>query len=309
MARHQLKPNAVALLESARVIAAERKASAVVLLAELSYNFQEIQKSLGNLPLIVASDVEDVIEAARKDDVNHVALLEEPETRQMQLIQALLESLADEMLKTGDTIIALHAAFEHEQIDTLTIMPLAEHLTRLTSRDLQRLETTVPLETLRIVVNLAVDIGKEGREGKPVGSLFVVGNHRKVLAQSHEQVHDPFKGYPKKERSIRSARVRESVKELAQLDGAFVVSAEGHCEAACRILDAPAEGLMISKGLGARHWAAAAISKTTDAIAIAVSESTGTVRIFKDGMVVLRIEPIDRALTWRGQDQDGTVEG
>ena len=130
-----------------------------------------------------------------------------------------------------------------------------------------------------------------------------------MLAQSHEQVHDQFKGYPKKERSIRSARVRESVKELAQLDGAFVVSADGHCEAACRILDAPAEGLMISKGLGARHWAAAAISKTTDAIAIAVSESTGTVRIFRDGMVVLRIEPIDRALTWRGQDQDGTVEG
>lgn len=308
MARNQLNSSEIALLESARVVAAECEASAVVLLAELSYSFLDIQKSLGELPLIVASDVEEVIEAARKDDVNQVALHEEPETRQMQLIQALLESLADEMLKTGDTIIALYAAFEHEQIDTLTVMPLAEHLTRLTSRDLQRLETTVPLETLRIVVNLAVEIGKEGREGKPVGSLFVVGNHRKVLAQSHEQVHDPFKGYPKKERSIRSARTRESVKELAQLDGAFVISADGHCEAGCRILDAPAEGLTLSKGLGARHWAAAAISKTTKAIAIAVSESTGTVRIFKDGMVVLRIEPIDRAMTWRGQDQESPAE-
>ena len=308
MARHHLTPNADSLIESARLLADQQKATAVVLLAELSYNFSEIQKTLGPVPLIVASDVEDVIEAAEKDDVNYVALLEEPETRQMQLVQALLEALADELLKTGDTIISLYAAFEHKQLDTLSIMPLAEHLTRLTSRDLQRLETTVPLETLRLVVNLAVDIGKEGREGKPVGSLFVVGNHRKVLAQSHEQVHDPFKGYAKKERSIRSARVRESVKELAQLDGAFVISADGHCEASCRILDAPAEGLTISKGLGARHWAAAAISKTTSAIAIAVSESTGTVRIFKDGMVVLRIEPIERAMTWRGQDSDASAE-
>ena len=308
MARHQLNKNAEVLVESARVLAEQQKASAVVLLAELSYNFAEIQKTLGEVPLIVASDVEDVIEAAKKDDVNRVALLEEPETRQMQLVQGLLEALADELLKTGDTIIALYAAFEHQQIDSISIIPLAEHLTRLTSRDLQRLETTVPLDTLQLVVNLAVDIGKEGREGKAVGALFVVCNHRKVLAQSHEQIHDPFKGYPKKERSLRSARVRESVKELAQIDGAFVISSDGHCEAAGRILDAPAQGLTLSKGLGARHWAAAAISKTTSAIAIAVSESTGTVRIFRDGMVVLRIEPIERAMTWRGQDQESSSE-
>lgn len=308
MARHQLTPIAEILVESAKQVAAQQNAAAVVLLAELSYNFREIQATLGEVPLIVASDVADVIDAAKKDDVNCIALLEEPETRQMQLVQALLEAIADELLKTGDTIIALYAAFEHEQLDSMSVVPLAEHLARLTSRDLQRLETTVPLETLRLVVNLAVEIGKEGREGKAVGALFVVGNHRKVLAQSHEQIHDPFKGYPKKERSLRSARVRESVKELAQIDGAFVFSADGHCEAAGRILDAPAEGLTLSKGLGARHWAAAAISKTTDAIAIAVSESTGTVRIFKDGMVVLRIEPIDRAMTWRGQDQDSPSE-
>ena len=39
-------------------------------------------------------------------------------------------------------------------------------------------------------------------------------------------------------------------------------------------------------------------SKATDAIAIAVSESTGTVRIFQDGKVVLRIEPMERGMKW-----------
>ena len=83
------------------------------------------------------------------------------------------------------------------------------------------------LETLRIVVDLAVEIGKEGREGKAVGTLFVVGNHRKVLELSHEQIHDPFKGYSQKEKMIRDPRVRESVKEIAQVDGAFIVSSDG----------------------------------------------------------------------------------
>ena len=118
------------------------------------------------------------------------------------------------------------------------------------------------------------------------------------MALSHEQVHDPFRGYSRKDRLIRSPRVRESMKELAQIDGAFVISSDGVVQAAGRILDAPAEGLTLSKGLGARHWAAAAISKVTDAVAIAVSESTGTVRIFQKGVVVLRIEPMDRAMKW-----------
>lgn len=304
MARAQLTDHEEDLIQAARTLVESNKVSAIVMLAEQAYGFRKIQNDLGDVPLIVASDKDDVVEAARKDDVNHVPVLEEPETRQRQVISALLEAVADELLKGGDVVVALFAAFEQDDLDTLTIIDLSEHLTKLTSRDLQRLETTVPLETLRQVVNLAAEIGKEGREGRRVGALFVVGAHRKVLAQSHEQVHDPFKGYPRKERSLRHARVRESVKELAQIDGAFVIAADGHVEAAGRILDAPAEGLTLSKGLGARHWAAAAISKTTNSVAIAVSQSTGTVRIFQNGMVVLRIEPIERAMKWRDQDQD-----
>jgi DNA integrity scanning protein DisA with diadenylate cyclase activity len=116
---------------------------------------------------------------------------------------------------------------------------------------------------------------------------------------SHEQVHDPFRGYAAKERQIKDPRVRESVKEISQLDGAFIISADGIVQSAGRHLDAPAGGITLSKGLGARHWAAAAMSKGTKAITIAVSESTGTVRIFQDGKVVLRVEPMHRAMKWQ----------
>jgi diadenylate cyclase len=286
------------LLISARRIAVENDAQALVILAEVPFDFAAIKQYLRKVRLIVASDKPEVQKAAKEDEIDLVPLLHEPQTRQLQLSQALLEAIADDLLQPGDRIVAIYPVYERSVIDSISLVSLSEHLAKLTARDLRRLETTVPLETLRLVVDLAVEIGRDGREGKPVGTLFVVGNHRKVMQMSHEQVHDPFRGYNKKERMIRNPRVRESIKEISQLDGAFVISSDGIVCGAGRNIDAPAEGLTLSKGLGSRHWAAAAISKAAHCIAIAVSESTGTVRIFQNGHVVLRIEPMDRAMKW-----------
>ncbi|MDE0737004.1 MAG: DNA integrity scanning protein DisA nucleotide-binding domain protein, partial [Pirellulaceae bacterium] len=74
---------------------------------------------------------------------------------------------------------------------------------------------------------------------------------------------------------------------------------DGTVDKACRLFDAPHSKLTLSKGLGARHWAGAAISKQTNAIAIVVSESNGTVRLFHDGEVILRVEPFRRPLKWK----------
>jgi len=304
MKRTDISPQLKSVLGCAAQIAKDVQAKAVVLLAELPYDFAEIKRRLDKTHLVVASGDLDLQRLIREDEVDLVPLNLEPEVRRLQLGQALLEAIADELLQSGDTVVALYPGFELHDVDTISIINLGEHLARLTSRDLQRLETQVPLETLRSVVDLAVEIGREGREGKPVGTLFIVGNHRKVLKMSHEQVHDPFRGYPVRERQIRDARVRESMKEIAQLDGGFIISSDGIVHSAGRNIDAPATGVNLSKGLGSRHWAAAAISKSTKAIAIAVSESTGTVRLFQDGRVVLRIEPMDRAMKWQNFEND-----
>ncbi len=304
MPRAELPPSSQTLIQASRKMARDNDAEAVVILSALPYDFAAIRSILKDVRLVVATDKSDVMRAATDDGVDLVPLLHEPETRQVQLGQALLEAIADELLQGGSRIVAMYTLFEREHLDTVSLINLAEHLAKLTTRDLRRLETQVPLETLRIVVDLAVEIGREGREGKPVGALLVVGDHLKVMKLSHEQVHDPFRGYTQKECLIRSPRVRESMKELAQIDGAFVITGKGVVVAAGRILDAPAEGITLSAGLGARHWAAAAISKSSEAIAIAVSESTGTVRIFQQGKVVLRIEPMDRGMKWTEYDTE-----
>ena len=302
MKRTELPPQASALLSSVREMVSVLEIDGVLIMAERPYDFALIVKELrrvsADLPVFVTTTREVVAEAAHADGVEVVDPPDEPQTRRIQLTQAVLEAVADDILPSRGRVAALYPSFERENLDSISILNLSEQLAKLTSRDLQRLETQVPLDVLRRVIDLAVEIGRDGREGKSVGTIFVVGDHRRVLELSHEQIHDPFRGYTKKERMVRLPRVRESIKELAQIDGAFVVSSDGTVMAAGRILNPAAEELGLSMGLGARHHAAAGISKSTRSIAIAVSESTGTVRVFQDGRVVLRIEPMDQAMTW-----------
>ncbi len=142
-----------------------------------------------------------------------------------------------------------------------------------------------------------------------MGTLIVVGDLRNVLARTRPLGFDPFKGYLRKERNVRDLRVREAIKEIAQMDGAFVVARDGTVEAACRLVDAPMAGLTVPKGLGTRHWAAAAITAVTRALAVVVSQSNGTVRLFQDGEVILRIAPMRhaRAMKWQDTETEPTA--
>lgn len=289
---------AVQLAESA-------KAEAILVLVESPTDWERLKTRAERTKVLIAADREDEVIGAAQSGLPTIVLHMEEEPVFEKLTQALLEAAAQELIRGGSDVVAVYSGFEPDKIDTLSFIRLDEHLGRLTVRDLRQLKTRVPLETLKAVVDVAVEIGREGREGKPVGTMFVVGDPRKVMEYSHPAVHDPFRGYSRKERNIKDGRVRESIKELAQLDGAFIVEPDGVIAAGCRILDSPPVSLTLSKGLGSRHWAAAAITKNTKAIAVVVSQSTGTVRIFQNGEVVLRIEPFRRrTMTWKEFDYE-----
>ncbi len=275
-------------------------ADAVLLLLEGSADWARLKRMAGEEKLLVAGDSAEELEGAKEAGLEAVPLDMPDSPIHDRLSQALLEAVADDILQPGSLVVVLYSGFEAETIDSVSLINLGEHLERLTGRDLRQLETRVPLDTLKIVVDLAVEIGREGREGKPVGTMFVVGDTRNVLEHSQPAGFDPVKGYSRKERNLSDARVREGIKEIAQMDGAFVISADGTVWAACRYVDAPAATITLSKGLGARHWAAAAVSRATKAVAVTVSESNGTVRIFQNGEVMLRIEPIHRRpMVWK----------
>ncbi|MCA9153591.1 MAG: DNA integrity scanning protein DisA nucleotide-binding domain protein [Planctomycetales bacterium] len=279
-------------------------ADALLVLLDGPTDWDRLKKGAGDEKIIVAADVEEELAGAHEEGLATI-ILKMPEAPVFEkLTQALLESVADDILSPNANVVAVYSSFEPGKIDSISFVRLDEPLGRLTTRDLRQLETSVPLDTLRTVVDLAVDIGREGREGKPVGTMFVIGDTRRVLAHCHSGGFDAVKGYKRSERDLTDPRVREGIKEIAQMDGAFIVSSDAVVERSVQIVDASHTELTLSKGLGTRHWAAAAITKTTKAIAVVVSESSGTVRLFQNGEVILRIEPFRRAMKWKDFDSE-----
>jgi diadenylate cyclase len=145
-------------------------------------------------------------------------------------------------------------------------------------------------EVLESLIELAVEIAREGREGRRIGTLFTLGDEDEVLAKSRALILDPLMGHPESSRHISNLNLRGTIKELAQLDGAFVVSRDGIVLSACRYLDAVAPEVDVPLGLGSRHIAAANMSAATKAVGIVVSESS-VVRLFCHGHLVGEIIP------------------
>src|SRR5919199_6849323 len=148
----------------------------------------------------------------------------------------------------------------------------------------------VDTRVLEETVSLAVEIAREGREGRKIGTLFVVGDSGEVMRRSKPLILDPLQGHPDEDKQIESPDMRETIKELAQLDGAFLVSDSGVVLSAARYIDAASDSLDLPLGLGSRHMAVASISQRTNAVAVVVSESS-MVRMFDDGELVSEIVP------------------
>lgn len=145
-------------------------------------------------------------------------------------------------------------------------------------------------DVLDSLIGLAVEIAREGREGRRVGTLFTLGDEEAVLAKSRSLILDPLSGHPESSLHLTNLNLRGTIKELAQLDGGFVVSREGIVLSACRYLDAVAAQVDVPLGLGSRHIAAANMSAVTKAVGIVVSESS-VVRLFCHGRLVGEIIP------------------
>jgi diadenylate cyclase len=151
-------------------------------------------------------------------------------------------------------------------------------------------DQNIPRDVMLELVDLAIEIAREGREGRRIGTLFVIGDEDKVYKYSRCLILDPLLGHPKAQKKLTDPNLRETVKELAQLDGGFIVSADGYVLSAARYFNVASLDFDLLLGLGTRHIAAASISQQTDALAVVVSESS-IVRLFNHGELTAEILP------------------
>ncbi len=213
-------------------------------------------------------------------------------TRMGQVKMAVLLALSRGLLQPGDRIVCLAGLAGSGRVDMLLVTDVGrEYEMFLAPSGHEALAPSLQPEVLSRILEIAVALGSEGREGLPVGTLFVVGDTERVLPLTRQMILNPFYGYPESERNLLDHRLEETIKELATVDGAFIVRGDGVIESAGTYLKTskfPEEGL--PSGLGARHQAAAGITFVTDCIAVAVSQSTGTVTVFRNGKIVTEVE-------------------
>ncbi len=279
------------LLETAFQYARSQRIHQIVVVTRKVINWDPLRNVPESPPILLGlgSKIKTIPKLRGIDNL----ILDLPDTTPYEWLERCLqEALRVGKVKRGQRLICLFPLVSRSEIDSLSIIQLREETEYVSLQKLARLSETIPGSVLSAAVGVAMEIAREGREGNPVGSLFVVGDAQKVLEASRPLILNPFQGYSEDQRRITDPDLAETIKEIAQIDGAFVIRHDGVILSAGRYLDTPAKGVQLPKGLGTRHLAAAAISKSTEAIAITVSSSTRTVRVFRRGKIALQSSPL-----------------
>ena len=206
-----------------------------------------------------------------------------------QVDVVVLIGLLNDLLKVEERAVCVYGRTETQRLDSIHVVDLRHQFSELLELSHEIRHTDIDPEVLYRVLQLAHELALEGREGTPVGTIFVVGDYDAATAYSDQIVINPFRGYAPDEKNVLDPSLDETLKEFSVLDGAFLVRGNGEVMSAgsCIHIATPEEKAV--SGLGTRHRAGVAISAVTQALAIVLSQSTGTVSVYKSGKQILAL--------------------
>jgi DNA integrity scanning protein DisA with diadenylate cyclase activity len=227
-------------------------------------------------------------ECKDNNNIYPVFIKHREDNRCMIISSGIVHALKLKLLKENNKIVAVVGEPKTPgRLDTIMVVSVKEHVKAFSLYKLFESLDEKQMRTLKEVIKLAMEIGREGREGDYVGTIFVIGDTLNVMNMSRPLILNPFAGH---NASIFDENVKGTIKELSSIDGAFIITDDGKVVSAGRHLETKGD-VDIPKGLGSRHLAAASITKNTNAIAVTVSQSGGIVRVFKDGKIVFETDP------------------
>jgi DNA integrity scanning protein DisA with diadenylate cyclase activity len=206
--------------------------------------------------------------------------------RLAQLRSAMLVALSRGVISFNDRICCIGGMMGSNQFDTLVVVEIEREFQTLLTGHADLLPDDVKPEVLERIIAVATELAVEGREGRPVGCLFVVGDATRVEKLTKPLVLNPFFGYKEEDRNILNPFMDETIKEFSSIDGAFIIRGDGVVVSAGSLIQATDADHALPSGLGSRHAAAAAISVATQCIAMVVSSSTGQVTLFRRGVML-----------------------
>lgn len=284
------------LVKAALQMAAKQDVEFLLYVSDQALPAAEVARKKLKRKLIYAVSSPNLVAALVEEGYPVVVLPPFVYTRQERVKVSILNAVSQDLLHPGDRIICMTGRVPGKTIDTIMRIRIGEESEERSASSLVDLAEDIPTQLLETVVALAIKIGQEGYEGRSVGTIITVGDGVNVMERSRSIVLNPFQGYSESERNLLDPEVRESVRSFAVLDGAIVVREDGVVQSAGRYLLVGKQDLKLPLGMGARHNAGASISYETKCIALVVSQTSGTVRVFKHGELVLEIQPQGRRL-------------
>lgn len=277
------------LLKAVRAAAKEANISSVLVCAGSHEIISAIESTLDPENCILAASEDALTDEVKSRFKKIVDLPSINLTRLGQIKVALLLALTRNIIDADDVLICLAGQPKSSHLDTMMLISVKGELELFTS-GVDLLSDDIKPEVFEQLIEIAIELAVEGREGRPVGTMFVIGDSENVKMHTTQLVLNPFAGYDESVRNVLNPDITETIKEFSSIDGAFIIRGDGVVESAGAYIQPGGLRVEVPMGLGARHMAAASITAMTNAIAITVSSSTGTVRIFRNGNIVMEIE-------------------
>lgn len=194
-------------------------------------------------------------------------------------------------VEVDTSVVCLTGVAGSKRLDMLVIINPSRDFSWFRDHEIANVDEKLLSREFVRLLEIAIRLSAEGREGKPIGAVFVLGDVEKMERYTRQLIFNPCKGHPQAARNIHNPEFLETLRELAALDGAFLVDKRGVVARAAAYLDAPvSKKVHVRRGLGARHVAAAAMTAKTDSLALVISESSGNIMVFAQGAALLELE-------------------
>ncbi len=277
-------------LRAALALTTRSEVDRLLLVSDQPLSPNEIRGRPIKKKLVYAVTSEGLVHQLKSKRYNAVTIPPYDYTRIEKIKVAIVAAQSAGLLRDGDTVLACCGPGDDKVADTMIKVTIGSEDPEEKIRvDTLGLPPEFSSQVIEGLLHTAMEIGAEGYEGHAIGSIMVVGESTKVMEKSRQLILNPFQGMSEADRNSLDPPIREAIKTFAALDGAFVIREDGVVLAAGRYLLSMSRDVKLPMGLGARHSAAASMTSETGAVAITVSQTTGTVRVFREGEIVLEL--------------------
>jgi len=278
------------LIEHALEMARQLNISKLIVHANQKLDRKIIEKCRGDAKVIWLTRTAKPFAVRARSRNMRIALPEAPISRNQQVSLGLFISVVRGFLGLDESVLCLTSAIGSERVDSLVIANPRRDAPWLAEKSLRGARGRMATNEFARLLQIALQFAREGREGRDIGTVFVLGDVRALRPYVRQLVLNPCAGHSRSLRNIHNSEFLESLRELTALDGAFIVNTRGVVESAGTYLNVSGKAQGLRPGWGARHTAAALITARTKSVAIAISQSSDNVTVFLGGRAILEME-------------------